>query len=110
MNRSPILLFAQSIAKIIQLWNIDHTENNIFSAVVYAKGNYTITDEVYISVPVKFEKGSFYFIKNFTISSNKESVIDEIVQVKYSMGLNIDFINRLFLFCLSNFQRTQRNE
>ncbi|CAF0941814.1 unnamed protein product [Brachionus calyciflorus] len=80
INRKSILVFAQSIVKLIELWNIDHAnDSSLYSAVVYAKGNYEIKEDVFISIPVKFENGSFFCIKNFTFNEKTESVLEEIV-------------------------------
>lgn len=82
LSRKSILLFAQSIVQLIKLWNISHkNDTSLYSAIVYAKGNYGINEDIFLSIPVKFENGSYFCIKNFRLSDQTESVLQEITAV-----------------------------
>ncbi|RNA34195.1 malate dehydrogenase 1B [Brachionus plicatilis] len=79
LSRKSILVFAQSIVKLIKLWNLSHkNDTSLYSAIVYAKGNYGINEDIFLSIPVKFENGSYFCIKNFKISDQTGSVLEEI--------------------------------
>ena len=84
ISRKSILLFAQSIVQLIKLWNIPHkNDTSLYSAIVYAKGNYGINEDIFLSIPVKFENGSYFCIKNFRINDQAESVLQEITAVSF---------------------------
>lgn len=76
------MVFAQSVVKLIKLWNLSHkNDTSLYSAIVYAKGNYGINEDIFLSIPVKFENGSYFCIKNFKLADKTESVLEEIITV-----------------------------
>ena len=81
IKRDTVLLFAQSVLKLSRLWNSESEgDDSMHSVIVHGAGNYSIKDDIYISLPVKFAHGSFEFVKTFSINSQTASIIDEIVR------------------------------
>ena len=78
LHRDGVYTFAQSVVKILQLWNMKSSDDCQYSAIVNVNGCYEINDDVYISVPVKFENGSFEISTNYFQSN---ALIGEIAQV-----------------------------
>lgn len=48
-----------------------------------AKDNYGIKDDIYLSVPLKFDEGEFFFIKNYKFSPQVSIIIADIIQVLF---------------------------
>jgi len=78
-----MLLFAQSVTNLIKLWNnqVKNGDEYLYSAIVYAKGNYSIHDDLFLSVPIKFINGTFQFEQEYTLNKQLKSVVEEIVNV-----------------------------
>lgn len=73
LQRDGVYTFAQSVLKILQLWNAEKSDGNLYSIIANLNGHYAIDEDVFISVPTKFENGSFkiddsYFQTNALIS------------------------------------------
>ena len=60
---------------------VNNPDDGIYSAVVNCNGNYGISDNVYLSVPVKFDNGEFFFITNYKFGEKAQSALDEILLV-----------------------------
>ena len=81
-NAKNILIFAQSVLHLIKLWCLpNYQDDGLYSAIVNPNGNYGIKEDIYISVPLKFENGAFCFISNYKFNSQTRSLVEEIIRV-----------------------------
>jgi uncharacterized protein YqhQ len=85
LGRRGALAFAQSVKTLCRLWCTSKDENATnkvyYSAIVNAGGNYSLKDNVFISLPVVFANGSFDYVKNYKISQQTQSILEEIIRV-----------------------------
>jgi malate/lactate dehydrogenase len=80
LKRDGVYSFAQSVLKILRLWNISKSDDCQYSAIVNVNGCYGVNDDVYLSVPVKFENGSFKISDSYFESNN--TLVAEIAEVR----------------------------
>ncbi len=81
LNRNTILRFSQSVVTLVRQWCAVGQDDGIYSAIVNANGNYGIREDIYMSVPLKFDSGEFFFIKNYKFSPQALSVVTDIILV-----------------------------
>ena len=74
--------------KILQLWNSEKSDGNLYSVIANLNGHYSIDEDVFLSVPTKFENGSYIIDDNFFQTN---SLISEISKVK-KLNLSISFL------------------
>ena len=75
-------MFAQSVIHLTKLWISETKEDdNIYSAIVYGTGNYSIKEEIFVSLPIRFQNGEYHFVKNYSTNGQIASIIEEIVRV-----------------------------
>ena len=79
LKRDGVYTFAQSVLKILRLWNEGKSDDCQYSAIVNVNGCYGVNEDVYMSVPVKFENGSFKISDSKFHSNN--TLIAEIAEV-----------------------------
>lgn len=84
LQRNGVYVFSQSVLKLLKLWNAGKSDNCMHSVIANINGNYQINENIYLSVPVKFENGSFE-INNTYFDTN--TIISEISQVIISFFL-----------------------
>ncbi len=63
------------------------SDDCIYSAIVNATGNYNVKHDIFMSVPVKFDNGEFFFIKNYKFHGQADSILNEIIRVYYYFNL-----------------------
>ena len=88
LQRDGVYTFAQSVIKILQLWNSEKSDGNLYSVIANLNGHYSIDEDVFLSVPTKFENGSYIIDDNFFQTN---SLISEISKVK-KLNLSISFL------------------
>ena len=106
-------MFAQSVILLTKLWTTEtKNDDNLYSAIVYGTGNYSIKEEIFVSLPVKFENGEYLFVKNYSVNGQIASIIEEIVRVNIFFDNSFDFYINLkwtvFFFYFHN--RTQKRK
>ncbi len=82
LKRDGLYTFSQSLLKILKLWNQSQSDDCLYSAIVNVNGCYGVNEDVYLSVPVKFENGSFEISDNY-FQNNNNSLISEIAEVSF---------------------------
>ena len=88
IKRDSVLMFAQSVILLTKLWTAEtKIDDNLYSAIVYGTGNYSIREEIFVSLPIKFENGEYHFVKNYSVNGQIASIIEEIVRVKFFVYL-----------------------
>ncbi len=79
--------------QLTKLWNSENKDDeNLHSAIVYGTGNYSIKEDMFISLPVKFQNGTFNFVKKYSINGQIASIIEEIIRVRNCLFLAV-FLN-----------------
>ena len=82
MNRSGVLTFSQSIIKILKLWNSKESfDDSLYSLVVNGSQNSSVKEDIYVSLPIKFENGTFVTKNVFTMNDVKNGILSEIIKV-----------------------------
>jgi hypothetical protein len=82
LNRSGVLTFSQSIIKILQLWNRkENSDDSLYSLIVNGSQNSSVNEDIYVSLPVKFENGTFKTKNVFTMNDVKNGILNEIIKV-----------------------------
>ena len=82
-NRNAVFTFSQSVTKLIMLWNSNKSEDDaLYSAIVFADKNYSIREDIYLSLPVKFENGAYAFSNSYKVGRQTVNVISEIIKVR----------------------------
>ncbi len=82
MNRSGVLTFSQSIIKILKLWNSNESfDDSLYSLVVNGSQNSSVKEDIYVSLPIKFENGTFVTKNVFTMNDVKNGILSEIIKV-----------------------------
>lgn len=82
LKRDPVLAFSQSIASLCRLWNVGSADDKTFhSAIVHPGNSYSIKEDVYLSVPVKFQNGSFCFLPDFKL----QTFVEDIAKVELNL-------------------------
>ena len=75
-------MFAQSVVLLTKLWiSESKLDENLYSAIVCGSGNYSIKEDIFVSLPVKFQNGDYHFVKNYSVNGQIASIIEEIVRV-----------------------------
>lgn len=90
-SKQTMLTFAQSIVILCKLWSESNespeSENrNIYSAIIYAKGAYSIREDVFMSVPVLFNNGQYEIVPNFKV---QPSIMEELVKVSHNITFSL---------------------
>lgn len=76
-----MLTFSQSIIKLIKLWNTEKSDDALYSAIVNATESNSIREDFYISLPVKFENGTFKLNNMYNFNQTKNEILSEIIKV-----------------------------
>ena len=109
LNRKGVLMFAQSVVNLIKYWCMpDYQDDSFYSAVVNANGSYGINEDVYLSVPIKFENGTFFFIRNYKFSTQTRTAMNELIAVSGLNNNNLT-IATLILFTLTTKKNRTRS-
>lgn len=85
LQRDGIYTFAQSVLKLLKLWNGEKSDDCLYSVIANVNGHYSIEKNIYMSLPVKFEGGEFEISDNYfetnslvtEISQDAEKKIEE---------------------------------
>jgi hypothetical protein len=73
------LAFAQSVVTLCRLWSVENSNDDTFySAIVNPNGSYSIKEDIFISVPVKFNSGTFHFVPDLRLQTIVEDIINVI--------------------------------
>lgn len=65
LQREGVYTFAQSVLKLLRLWSADKNDDCLYSVIANVNGHYSIDADTYISLPVKFEAGTFQISDNY---------------------------------------------
>jgi hypothetical protein len=81
LNRNGILTFSQSIVKILKLWNSETSDDSLYSVIVNGSESSSVREDIYLSLPVKFENGTFKTKNVFHMVESKRDILAEIIKV-----------------------------
>ncbi len=78
-------MFAQSVAALCRLWSSNASDDRAFySVIVNPNGNFSVKDDVFLSVPVRFQNGSYQIANDVRL----QSFVEDMVNVSHGVLIN----------------------